>query len=62
MYFKYTPYLYLVAALFFLYDAIMRINTGETPYVSFAFVAVAVFMFFFRRWNYRKYTNNRNQK
>lgn len=61
MYFKYTPYLYLVAALFFLFDGIMRINEGRAPYISFAFVAVALFMFFFRRWSYRKYTG-RNQK
>lgn len=61
MYFKYTPYLYLVAALFFVFDGIMRIQEGKAPYISFVFVAVAVFMFFFRRWSYGRY-NNRNQK
>lgn len=61
MYFKYTPYLYLIAAIAFLIDGIIRLVDKEDPYISFAFVAIAIFMFFFRRWNYRN-INRRNQK
>jgi hypothetical protein len=62
MYFKYTPYLYLVAAAFFLYDAVMRYRDAEPFWLSLIFVAVAVFMFFFRKHSYKKFTNRHNNK
>ncbi|MEW5676887.1 hypothetical protein ABGT15_11295 [Flavobacterium enshiense] len=46
---KFTHYLYLVIALLFLIDAIDKLQNNENAIVSFLFVAVAVFMFFFRR-------------
>lgn len=53
-YLKYVSYLYLVVAVFFLYDAIMRIQAGESPLIGFLLAGLAVFMFFFRRWHKKK--------
>ena len=48
-YLKFTQYIYLIFALFFIYDGFMKLNTEETPWLSFIIAAVAIFMFFFRR-------------
>ncbi len=49
-YSKYTQYLYLIAALFFLYDGIIKLNSGtDMPYISFSLAIAALGMFFFRR-------------
>ena len=47
-YLKIVSYLYLVVAVFFIYDGIMKINTEESYVLSFLFAGLAVFMFFFR--------------
>lgn len=60
-YFKIVPYLFLLLGIFALADAIMRINEGRDPIISFAFAALAVFMFFLRRKQYRRYGNNPKQ-
>ena len=57
-YLKYTQYVYLVAAGFFTYDAISKINSGtDMPYLSFILAATALFMFFFRRKFAKKFEN-----
>lgn len=59
---KYIPYIYLIIGVMFVYDGILKFNTGEnTFWLSFVFAAVAIFMFFFRR-NFNKKMENRNQK
>ncbi|MCV9929365.1 hypothetical protein OIU83_17000 [Flavobacterium sp. LS1R49] len=58
-YLKYTQYAYLVIAVLFIYDAIMKMNAGgETPWLSFLIAGVGVFMFFFRRKFSRKFDNH----
>lgn len=59
-YLKYTQYVYLVFSAFFIYDGVMKLNSGESPWVSFIIAAVALFMFFFRR-NFAKKFENRNK-
>jgi len=61
-YFKIIPYLFLILAGLFLYDAIEKTREGEDPLISFLFTGVAIFMFFFRRRNYRKFDNNNGTK
>lgn len=46
---RYVHYLYLVMAILFLYEGIVKMQNKENPIVVFLFAAVAVFMFFFRR-------------
>lgn len=48
-YLKFIPYLYIIFALVFTYDTIVRLNAGENAIISITFVVLAVFMFFFRR-------------
>ena len=57
-YFKLIPYLFLIFAALFLIDAIVRLNDGENPVISFVFTAVAIFMFFFRRRYYKKFNDS----
>jgi positive regulator of sigma E activity len=62
-YLKYTQYAYLIIAVLFIYDAIMRINAGEnTPWLSFVIAGVGVFMFFFRRKFSRKFDNHNKKQ
>lgn len=60
-YFKLIPYLFLIFAVIFLIDAITRLNNDENPILSFLFSGVAVFMFFFRRRQYKRF-DDRNKK
>ena len=61
-YLKYTQYVYLVFAIYFIYDGIMKWNTAETkPWLNFMIAAMAIFMFFFRRKFANKF-NDRNKK
>jgi LPXTG-motif cell wall-anchored protein len=54
-YLKYTQYVYLVAALFFVYKAIDIWNDGTDQHFLFLGIALlSVLMFFFRR----KFANN----
>jgi len=42
------PYIYLVLAALFIYDAIDKFLKNENYIMSVAFAAVGIFMFFFR--------------
>lgn len=59
-YLKFTQYIYLAFAGFFIYDGIMKLNTDESPWLSFIIAVVAIFMFFFRR-SFAKKFEDRNQ-
>ena len=49
-YLKYTPYAYLLASVFFLYDAFAKYNDGNNSYwFSLLFATIAVFVFLFRK-------------
>ncbi|OYQ34388.1 hypothetical protein CHU92_12005 [Flavobacterium cyanobacteriorum] len=61
LYFKYVPYLYLVAGAFFLYDALVRLHEGQPAYISLGFVGLAIFMFFFRKKYAGRFNNNHRQ-
>lgn len=54
-YLKFIPYLYIIFALFFIYDAVIKLQNGENAILSFVFAGIAVFMFFFRRYNAKKF-------
>ncbi len=57
-YLKYTQYVYLLAAVFFFYDAFSKYNsTEESPWFSLILGAVSLFMFFFRRKFAKKFDN-----
>ncbi len=61
-YLKYTPYIYLVFAVFFVYDAVEKWNNpNETPILSLLIAGLGVFMFFFRR-RFAKKMQDRNRK
>jgi uncharacterized membrane protein YobD (UPF0266 family) len=63
-YLKYTQYVYLAFSGFFIYDGFSKMNASESPWLSFAIAAVAIFMFFFRRKFAKKFDNrndNQNQ-
>lgn len=60
-YLKYMAYIYLVMALVFVVDGIVRVNDGEDALISFLFAGVGVFMFFFRKSSYKKF-QERNPK
>ena len=55
-------YFYLIIAIFFSYEAISNWNEDRTrAYLFLFFVAMAIFMFFFRR-KFRKKMEERNEK
>ncbi|HLA54466.1 MAG TPA: hypothetical protein VK623_00050 [Flavobacterium sp.] len=57
-YLKFTPYIYLIAAFFFIYDGITKMNEPESGYaLSFLIAGLAVFMFFFRMRFAKKFDN-----
>ncbi|MCD0464010.1 hypothetical protein [Flavobacterium sp. ENC] len=59
---KYTQYVYILFAVFFIYDGIIKVNEGnDTSTLSFIIAGLAVFMFFFRR-KYAKKFDDRNKK
>lgn len=61
-YLKYTPYLYLILGVAFIYDGITKWNDpNETPKISLFIGALAIFMFFFRR-RFAKKLEDRNKK
>jgi hypothetical protein len=61
-YLKYTQYVYILFALFFTYEGIMKLNAGDESYPFYFVIAgMATFMFFFRRRFLNKY-NDRNKK
>lgn len=49
-YLKFSKYLYLIISVYFVYDIIVAWNTNRNhAYLSMFLLALAVFMFFFRR-------------
>lgn len=58
---QFLQYAYLVFAILFLYDAINKWNNDRNgAYISLLFVALAVFMFFFRK-KFRKRFKDRGK-
>jgi len=61
-YLKFTPYLYLAAAGFFIYDGISQMNANEANYwLSFLIAGLSIFMFFFRRRFPKKFADRDNR-
>jgi len=61
-YLKYTQYVYLVFAIYFIFDGVTKLNEGnETPWLSFAIAVMAIFMFFFRRKFAKKFDDNKKK-
>ncbi|RZJ36434.1 MAG: hypothetical protein EOO51_01485 [Flavobacterium sp.] len=59
-YLKYTPYVYLLAGLFFVYDGITKLKDPEGGYwLSFIIAFFAIFLFFFRRHFAKKFESRR---
>ena len=58
---KFTQYIYLAFALFFIYDGFVKWQTGdETMWLSFVIAAVCIIMFFFRRRFAKKFDDRNN--
>lgn len=61
-YMKYTPFIYLIFAGYFIYDSITKWNDPQaTPVLSLLIAGLAIFMFFFRR-KFAKKMADRNNK
>lgn len=60
--YKIIAYLYLAFAIIFSYDVYQKIATGESFWISLLFVALALFMFFFRLKNAKKFNSNDTTK
>ena len=61
-YLKYTQYVYIAFAVYFIYDGVTKLNEGNANYaLSFIIAGMAVFMFFFRR-KFAKKFDDRNKK
>lgn len=61
-YLKYTQYVYIAFAVFFIYDGVTKLNEGDVNYpLSFLIAGMAIFMFFFRR-RFTKRFDDRNKK
>ena len=61
-YLKYTQYVYILFAVFFIYDGITKLNEGnDNSTLSFIIAGLAIFMFFFRR-KFAKKFDDRNKK
>ncbi|WKL47104.1 hypothetical protein Q1W71_19340 [Flavobacterium pectinovorum] len=59
---KYTQYVYILFAVFFIYDGIMKLNEGnDNSTLSFIIAGLAIFMFFFRR-KFSKKFDDHNKK
>lgn len=62
-YLKYTQYVYLVAAVFFIYKSVSVWNNAtDERYIFIGIAAVSVFMFFFRRKFAKKFEARNNAK
>ena len=60
-YLQFTQYIYLIFAIFFVYDGFSKMNVADEPYLlSFGIAAVCIFMFFFRRNFFNKAKNRNN--
>jgi len=59
-YLKYTSWLFLVVALVLIIDGIVKLRDPQADHVlGFAFAAVFIFMFFFRRNMAKRFENHR---
>ncbi|WP_348800453.1 hypothetical protein [Flavobacterium adhaerens] len=58
---KYTSYLYLAFGIYFLYEGYTKLNSEESPALSFFIGGLAIFMFFFRM-RFAKKFNDKNKK
>lgn len=56
--YKIIAYLYLAFALVFAYDTVVRFQNSESYILSILLFAAALFMFFFRLKNAKKFENN----
>jgi positive regulator of sigma E activity len=62
-YLKYTPYVYLFAAVFFVYKALEVWSANSEGHLLFLGIAsLSVFMFFFRRHYAKKFEARNNSK
>jgi len=60
-YSKFFQYAYLVFAVLFIYDAVIKyMEDGVIAYVSLLLAGLAVFMYFFRQKFRKKYENKDN--
>ena len=60
-YSKIFQYAYLVFAVLFIYDAIIKyMESGVIAYVSLLLAGLAIFMYFFRQKFRKKYENKDN--
>lgn len=61
-YMKFTPYIYLIFACYFIYDAIVKWSDPQaTPILNLLIAGLAVFMFFFRRRFAKKMEDRKNK-
>jgi hypothetical protein len=60
-YLKFTQYVYLVFAAYFIYDGISKWGQEDKPWLSFIIAALALFMFFFRRRFAKKFEDHNKQ-
>lgn len=61
-YLKYMAYIYLVIAVLFAVDGIVKLNDGEDAVISFLFAGVGIFMFFFKKNSYKKFQDRNPNK
>ena len=61
-YLKYTQYVYILFAVFFIYDGVTKLNEGnKSNQMNLIIGGMEVFMFFFRRRFVKKF-DDRNKK
>ena len=60
-YLKFTQYVYLAFAGYFIYDGITKWGQEDKPWLSFIIAALALFMFFFRRRFAKKFEDHNKQ-
>jgi len=59
--FKFFEYAYLIIAIIFIVEGMLRWNTNrEKAYLFLGFSILAIFMYFFKK-RFRKKTENRNK-
>lgn len=59
-YLKFTAFIYLAVAGFFIYEGIKALQNDEDSFIRFFLAGVAIFLFFFRLRNAKKF-GNRNK-
>jgi len=62
-YFKYTQYIYIAFAIYFIYDGFTKLKQeGDGATLSFIIAGMAIFMVIFRRRFAKKINDDRNKK